>query len=416
MGRLLASIIFTLCVATVSWGQVSGTGSKVIKVPSSGAADKAVNAIGNITTTATINWANGNVQTATLTGNTTLTFSNPTNGQIYTLILTQDVVGGWVVTWPSLTWVGDGVAQPVGTTAERSSRFDFVYNGTDYTATHLKLFVDTDTGVLNLQDAYSGGKLILLSGTGDANGITIGVDGDADGNCDGTGGDQCWLFSIDGALGAQLRATPDGPTRINTPNGFDTIFRHAGTAYLTWANATGKFNLSGISQFLKSVEVQGHEFGAVTYAEAALVANKPVTGYFTATDIDTDGLDFNFRTPLNWNAGTVTVSLCAASVDATPTGNLVMSCSGQAVSDGDVIANRATTGEQTVTLALATQYKEECATSAAITITGTPAAGDHVYMHCDVDATLSTVNTEISALRINSMAKVFYTVSSMDEK
>ena len=262
-----------------------------------------------------------------------------------------------------------------------------------------------------LQEAYLGGKLILLDGTGTSNGITIGTDGDADGNCDGTGGDQCRTIYVDGSLGSSDIISPAAPLRLNASSGQDIIFSLNGSEMAQWDTSTSQFLYSNAGRPTKAVEVQGHEFGAVTYAEAALVANKPVTGYFTVTDANTDGFDFDFR-PEKWDAGTVTVNLCASTTDATPTGNLVFTCSGNSVSDTEVVPDRTTTGEQAVTLGFgsSSQYDEECAPSTAITINSSPTAGDHIYMHCDVDATLTTVDT-ISAMRTNAMAKVFYTVT-----
>jgi len=79
-----------------------------------------------------------------------------------------------------------------------------------------------------------------------------------------------------------------------------------------------------------------------------------------------------------------------------------------------VITATATTGEQTVTLGFATQYKEEQANSTFITLTGTTlTAGDHVYMHCDVDAAGTTAT--MTDVRINAHPKVFYTVTSTSE-
>ena len=374
-----------------------------------------VSAKGNITGAVPIDWNDGTTQTGTLIGNVTLgTPTNPVNGRTYTLILTQDATGGRTVTWPSvISWVNDNTAPAMPITANRSALFTLTFNGTDYVGTNPRPFTDTDTDAQTMQSTYNFGKQILFAGTGSSNGVVMGVDGNANGNCDGTGGDQCQTCFVDGALGFTCVTSPDAPTRINSPAGFDTIFRIGGTQFMFLNNVTKKLDFSNAGQPLKSVEVQGREFGVCTYAEAILAASKPVIGAFTCTDVDTDGFDFDFMTPLSWNAGTVTVRLTAASVNATPSGNIVLSCSGQAVSDGDVIANRAITGEQTVTLGLATQNNEEQATSAAITITGTPVAGDHLYMHCDIDAAGTTAT--MANVRINAMAKVFYTVTSTSE-
>ena len=49
----------------------------------------------------TIDWSDGVQQILELDANTTLTFSNGVNGQVYRLIIFEDAVGGRTITWPS---------------------------------------------------------------------------------------------------------------------------------------------------------------------------------------------------------------------------------------------------------------------------------------------------------------------------
>lgn len=231
--------------------------------------------------------------------------------------------------------------------------------------------------------------------------------------CEDAARTSCANFYWDATNGFTIEIDPPENQTFNVANNQALIFQLDGTEWGRLDEATGKFQLAALGQLLRSVEVTGREFGSCSYAESALVAGRPIAGYFTCTDSDSDGMDFDFLSPLNYNASTLTIRACAASVNATPANNLVLSCSGQAVSDGDVVAARATTGEQTITLTFSGQYKEECATSAAITITGTPAAGDHLYMHCDIDATGTTAT--IADIRINSTFKVFYSINNLSE-
>ena len=273
---------------------------------------------------------------------------------------------------------------------------------------------DTDTvGAETLQEAWQGGKQIVgVNSLG--NGVVFCADltDPEDGDCDDVE-DQSITFYCDAATGCQTIVKPDGDMNVRAPTGFDVNLMLGSTTHVRLNQASGKLDFLNTGQPLKSIEVTGKEFGSCAYTEEVVAASKPTVGVFTCTDSDSDGFDFDFMMPLNWNAGTVTVRINAYNVAASPAGNLVLSCSGQAVSDNDVIANRATTGEQTVTLGFATQYREEQATSAAITLTGTPGAGDHVYMHCDVDATGTTTNA--SNTRINAAAKVFFTTTSTSE-
>ena len=63
--------------------------------------------------TSTLNANLSNIHRLTLTGDTTLQFSNTTAGQTILVRLTQDTTGGWEVTWPAgISWPGDVVPQP----------------------------------------------------------------------------------------------------------------------------------------------------------------------------------------------------------------------------------------------------------------------------------------------------------------
>ena len=76
-----------------------------------------VNVVGNTGTAATINLANGNFVTATLTGNCTFTFTTGlSSGAIsFTLVLTNDGTAGRSIVWPA------AVKWPNGTTPVRTS-------------------------------------------------------------------------------------------------------------------------------------------------------------------------------------------------------------------------------------------------------------------------------------------------------
>lgn len=82
---------------------------------------------GNATGTATINWANSNVQYVTLTGNTTFTFTNPGAGS--RLIL--EVAGAFTPTFPStLRWSG-GTTPTATATSGHKDVYTFLYSGKD---------------------------------------------------------------------------------------------------------------------------------------------------------------------------------------------------------------------------------------------------------------------------------------------
>lgn len=90
---------------------------------------------GNSGTTFTINHNNGAIQTITLTGNCTFTFTAPTavtgNAWRLTLILVQDTTGSRTVTWPTIKWSG-GTAPTLTTTASGIDIVTLIYDGTNY--------------------------------------------------------------------------------------------------------------------------------------------------------------------------------------------------------------------------------------------------------------------------------------------
>ena len=94
-----------------------------------------INNIGNTGTATTINLNNGTFVTATLTGNCTFTFTNPTPGaSSFSLFLTNDGTAGRSIVWPaSVKWPNNSV--PLRTTAANATdvyTFFTLNSGTDW--------------------------------------------------------------------------------------------------------------------------------------------------------------------------------------------------------------------------------------------------------------------------------------------
>ena len=84
---------------------------------------------GNSGTTQTIDLSKGNVQKTTLTGNVTLTLTNPTDAGVYNLELFTGA-GSFTVTWPaSVKWPA-GTAPTITVTASRMDLIRLVYDAT----------------------------------------------------------------------------------------------------------------------------------------------------------------------------------------------------------------------------------------------------------------------------------------------
>jgi hypothetical protein len=104
-------------------------GDKILARPEIKDYAETVKAIGNSGTAATVDLENGNVQTVTMTGNCTFTFSNPPatgKGGSFTLILTQDGTGSRTATWPAaVKWAG-GSAPTLSTAAAAIDVLTFI--------------------------------------------------------------------------------------------------------------------------------------------------------------------------------------------------------------------------------------------------------------------------------------------------
>jgi len=94
----------------------------------------AVVANGDSGTSKTINWNDGNIQSVTMTGDCTFTFTAPTGAVGHlTLILTQDATGNRATTFPATVKAGGGFA--IDTSNSDASEVDvvtFAWDGTTY--------------------------------------------------------------------------------------------------------------------------------------------------------------------------------------------------------------------------------------------------------------------------------------------
>lgn len=96
---------------TFSAPTVSGTVTSTAIISGNKSYRNNVNAVGSVTTTLAINCALGDIVTATLGGNPTISFTNaPTSGDAtaLTLMLTQDATGSRTLTWPSSVYCEGG--------------------------------------------------------------------------------------------------------------------------------------------------------------------------------------------------------------------------------------------------------------------------------------------------------------------
>ncbi len=88
---------------------------------------------GNSGAAITINWANGDRQTVTVSAATTISFSNALAGQILTLEILENGTGNYAVTLPSMKWPA-GAAGVLTTTPSAINTLTVMYDGTNYLA------------------------------------------------------------------------------------------------------------------------------------------------------------------------------------------------------------------------------------------------------------------------------------------
>lgn len=83
--------------------------------------------------TIAIDWKDGATQYVTLAGTgRTITFSNPTEGMVYRIILIQDATGSrTVTTWPTIKWRG-GAAPTLTTTGAKADIVTLLYCNSTY--------------------------------------------------------------------------------------------------------------------------------------------------------------------------------------------------------------------------------------------------------------------------------------------
>lgn len=106
-------------------------GSGIAEYVQAGAVEQAVFSNGNSGTSKALNCDNGNVQSVSITGAVTFTFSTPTHPCKFTMLVTQDATGH-VYAYPAAVLWPAGTAPTLSTAANAKDAATFVYDGTSY--------------------------------------------------------------------------------------------------------------------------------------------------------------------------------------------------------------------------------------------------------------------------------------------
>lgn len=89
--------------------------------------------------TKNFDWSNGLTQKISLTGNSTWTFSNPSSGERYEVLISQDATGGRTITFPEIYWEGKTVPTP-SSNANAKDKLVLTYDGSIYWGQYYKNF------------------------------------------------------------------------------------------------------------------------------------------------------------------------------------------------------------------------------------------------------------------------------------
>ncbi len=129
------------------------------------------------TTSSSVNWDSGNVQSITLASSPTLAFSNAQAGGEYTLILVQDGTGGRTVIWPASVEWSNGLTPTLSTAADAVDMARFTYDGSNYIGSFETEFGASGFGSQDWFDVYTSGD--SLSGGGAGSGWSSDWSGDS---------------------------------------------------------------------------------------------------------------------------------------------------------------------------------------------------------------------------------------------
>ena len=126
-----ANLTFSKTTNTLALsGSFVVTGSAVV---SGSQAYIAIDANGNTASTTDVNWDTGNVQTFTLNANpTTFTFSNGKAGATYMLIIKQNSLGSYTISWPGAVSWPSSVIPTMSSGSNKYDVYSFIYDGTTY--------------------------------------------------------------------------------------------------------------------------------------------------------------------------------------------------------------------------------------------------------------------------------------------
>jgi hypothetical protein len=238
-------------------------------------------------TTTTISWNAGNVQSYTLTGNSTFVFNNGQAGGKYDLILSQDGTGNRTVTWPgSIKWTGH--APTMSSDPSATNVFSFLYDGT--------YFYGSQTYKPVTAIAFDA----VNSSQGTANPYTF--------SHTSSGSNLVGLVSIQALAGDVVSAVTWGGnamTLVDKQNRGDGRYD---SLWIITAPATGSQTISITNSGSNQIKAR-----AITYTGAAQSGQPDISNKTTNSSASSISLSFTTSTIDDWLVGIVDTTSAGAS-------------------------------------------------------------------------------------------------------
>jgi hypothetical protein len=271
-----------------------------------------------------------------------------------------------------------------------------VYVDTDATSGQKFYYCDTtDTWVAaltaetqTLEQVASNGKTVTSANSG-ANGV-----------CIGSSTINCVNIYWDETIGGQVRPKTDSDTKTIIPANFnwclydiestsciETVDPDAASTLAMWTYATAYRPKKSIWFGAGSLSTDGTQCAAP--AEATPVASGPKLWTIICTDNDGSTIYGSVRMPDSWDAGTVTfthVYQQTAADTSALNGDIAAQCRGNGEAPSSTYGTEVAIDDAGVVGSGA----NDMTTSAAVTPTGTCAAGDMLYWRYQLDATGTT--------------------------
>lgn len=277
------------------------------------------------------------------------------------------------------------------------------------------LYLDTDTGSLyycstaNTFTSLGTSEQDTLDSTFDRGKVIDGANSLPNAVRIGDGTTSICLYT-DATLGPVIKPCTDADTRTHIWTNFTWGLRdHEGDAdmFIVDPDATDNARYAWQSGYrpIKTIPLLAdmlYPRGSSTLVtDTALISGGQVDPYLTTTDSDSDGFYRKFRMPPDWDGGTVTATITVINTNATPANAFRVDVSGECWPAGTAVGTTiSTTGEQSAIITFGSsgscggsacnQNDPASATTAAITINGTPAGGNYCGFQAQTNATGTT--------------------------